>query len=127
MEYSLDTDIVHWYNYGGYDDDYIGARIARLEIKIDPALIMYEDWPMADYILSISPPKARTCLIAWVSRRDHTFSAGQVIENQYLLAMNQFNVTSHSSLSNLAKQYRSGQGGDATNIMGILKPLLLKD
>ena len=113
-------------------EDYLGAYINTANVKVDPVFILYRDWSAADYILLISPPKAPECLIAWVDRGVHTYSAGQVVEIKHLLRMDQRNITSYQSAESLAQAYRESDGGDfegrADNSgASIIVPLLLSD
>jgi len=112
VEYSQGGDLVpYWIWRPG--DDYIGARINASMLKTDPVMIMHRDWNIADRITLIGPPKVNYyCFIAWVSDRLHNFTAGHVIENKYLLRMDQKNVTDNNSVAPLAAAYRETDGGD---------------
>lgn len=129
VEYSESGSLSPWWTYWP-GDDYIGARLNAANLKTDPFMIMYQDWPIADYILTIGPPKVNYyCLVAWVSNRYHNYNAGHVVENKYLIRMDQRNVTTNSTVAPLAAGYRSGDGGDFegkpdVNI-GIFLPLIL--
>lgn len=93
-------------------EDYLGAYINQTNVKVDPVMILHRDWSAADYILLISPPKAPECLIAWVDRGTHRYSAGQIVEIKHLLRMDQRNVTSYQSVESLSQAYRESDGGD---------------
>jgi len=129
-EYSQNGSLAPWWTYRP-GDDYIGARLNAASLKTDPVIILHRDWSIADYILLIAPPKASGyCLMGWVSNRSHNFTAGHVIENKYLVRMDQKNVTDRTSAAPLAAAYRETNGGDfegGGNITPILTPLLLDD
>jgi len=108
-KYSQNGGLTPWYDYRP-KDDYIGATINASRLKIDPLMILYRDWSIADYILSIGPPKSNSyALMAWVSNRRHVFKAGHVIENKYLVRMDQ---TNRNNVAALAAAYRKSDGGD---------------
>ncbi len=130
-EYSQNGALVPWWTYRP-GDDYIGATLNVSTLQTDPIIILHRDWPIANYILLIAPPKAGNyCLFGWVSNRYHNFSAGKVVENKYLVRMDQRNITDLSTVNSLAAAYRDSDGGDFdgkgdANIGPIL-PLLLND
>jgi len=108
-KYSQNGGVSPWYDYRP-DDDYIGATINVSRLKIDPLVILYRDWRIADYILSIGPPKSnKYALMAWVANHYHVFKAGHVIENKYLVRMDQLN---RNNVASLAAAYRKSDGGD---------------
>ena len=112
VEYSQNGNLVPWWTYRA-GDDYIGARLNAASLKTDPFVILHSDWDIATYILLIAPPKVNYyCLMGWVSNRYHNYTAGHVIENKYLVRMDQVNVTDHNTVAPLAAAYRETDGGD---------------
>jgi len=106
--------------------------VNKSELNTDPFVTLHRDWEIADYILLIAPPKVNHyCLIAWVSNRYHNYTAGHVIENKYLLRMDQMNVTDNNSVAPLAAAYRETDGwdfeGKADVNVGNFLSLLLDD
>jgi hypothetical protein len=131
VEYSQNGSIAPWWVFRP-GDDYIGAWINAANMKVDPVMILHRDWEIADYILTIAPPKVSGySLIGWVSNRWHNYTAGHVIENKYLVRMDQRNVTDHTTVAPLAAAYRETDGGDfegkADVNVGNFLPLLLGD
>jgi len=111
-EYSQNGAIAPWWTYRQFDD-YIGAVINAAHLKTDPLVILHNDWAIATYLLTIAPPKTyHYCLMAWVSNKYHNYPAGHIIENKYLVRMDQTNVTSPSSVAAIAEEYRGSDGGD---------------
>ena len=111
-EYSQNGAIAPWWTYRQFDD-YLGATLNAANLKTDPLVILHNDWAIATYILTIAPPKVNNfCLMAWVSNKYHNYPAGHIIENKYLVRMDQTNVTSPSSPAAIAAQYRESDGGD---------------
>jgi hypothetical protein len=112
VEYSQNGNLVPWWTYRP-EDDYVGAMLNVSNLKTDPLIILHRDWGIADYILLIAPPKVDNyCLFGWVSNRKHSYAAGHVIENKYLMRMDQRNVTNRSAVAPLATAYRASDGGD---------------
>lgn len=131
VEYSQNGSLAPWWTYR-HGDDYIGTILNAANLKTDPVLILHQDWDIADYILLIAPPKVNNyCLMGWVSNRSHNFPAGHIIENKYLLRMDQTGVTSRNSVAPLAEAYRASDGGDFEGKSEALPlsflPLLLSD
>lgn len=121
VEFSQDQDLTPYYYHGGFDDDYIGARLDAATAEIDPVLVMYEDWDICDYVLLIAPPNAENeCLIAWVSNRHHSFAAGETIEHRFLLVMNQSDIDSCSDPGALAASYRAGSGDYSGSLQAVI-------
>ncbi len=112
VEYSQNGGLSPWWTHRP-GDDYIGARLNAARLKTDPFVTLHRDWKIATYILLIAPPKVNHyCLLAWVSNRPHNYTAGHVIENKYLVRMDQMNVTDNNSVASLAAAYRKTDGGD---------------
>jgi len=129
-EYSQNGGLSPWWTYRP-GDDYIGARLNAPRLKTDPLIILHRDWKIATYILLIAPPKVNYyCLMGWVSNRAHKYKAGHVIENKYLVRMDQKNITNRKAAS-LSTAYRNTDGGDfggkPDGGINSVYPLLLDD
>ena len=128
VEYSQKGNLVPWWTFRPADD-YVGAMLNVPNLQTDPLIILHRDWGIATYILLIAPPKVNNyCLFGWVSNKKHSYAAGHVIENKYLMRMDQKNVTSRSAVAPLAAAYRASDGGDFVGLPDFNSaiPLLLE-